>query len=170
MEEEMKFETLPNTTAVDSAILVTAVFNRITNCAFTSLLFSIKASKDINRYYGTTSYDKLKKGIPVNRIFKLYNSELAATLGRNIDNKGVWNLDVHLRRSKLERNLAFWLIYISHSLRPSLQRTKTVLEVAQIMYCIKHQLQIDVGQQISDAIYRIEKKNNLILLFSLFDY
>ncbi|KAK3224889.1 hypothetical protein Dsin_004751 [Dipteronia sinensis] len=121
--------------------------------------------QEINGYYDTAAHAALKKGMPDNMIFQLYHLELATTLRRNMDNMGEWSVNRSLRQSELEKDLAFWSVSISHSLRTFMQRTKTVLEVAQILYCIKHQLQIDVGQQICDAIYRARKKSTSILPF-----
>ena len=62
-----------------------------------------------------------------------------------MDNRGFWNMDTNLNQSELERDLAFWVIFLSHSLKPTQQQTKTVLEIAQMLYCIKFQLQMDMG-------------------------
>ena len=104
--------------------------------------------KDINEYYGTSSHDDIPTGLPQLNIFRLYHPELAESLRREMDNRGLWDADHHLRQSELERDLAFWSVFVSHSLKPTQQRTNIVLDIAQILYCIKFQLQIDMGRLI----------------------
>ena len=103
---------------------------------------------EINEYYGTSSHEDLPNGLPQRNIFRLYHPELAESLRREMDNRGLWDADHQLRQSELERDIAFWSVFVSHSLKPTQQRTHIVLDVAQILYCIQHQLQIDVGRLI----------------------
>ncbi|KAI9166149.1 hypothetical protein LWI28_027041 [Acer negundo] len=121
--------------------------------------------QEINTYYGTTPHNDLSKGILKNTIFRLYDPELAAALQREIDNIDVWEADTHLRQSELERDLALWSIFMSHSLKPTQQRTNTVLEIAQFLYCIKFQLQVDIDQLIHIAIVRAGKMVKSIIPF-----
>ncbi|KAI9192261.1 hypothetical protein LWI28_020203 [Acer negundo] len=65
------------------------------------------SSNEINEYYGTTPHDDLPYGLPKNNIFRLYDSTLAESLNREMDNKGLWDADHDLHQSKLERDLAF---------------------------------------------------------------
>ncbi|KAK2635367.1 hypothetical protein Ddye_030159 [Dipteronia dyeriana] len=121
--------------------------------------------QEVNRYYGTASHDDHPNGIPKNNIFILYNSALAESLRREMGSRGVWNAETGLYQPQLGRVLAFWLVFISHSLRPSLQKMTTVLKLGQLLYCIKFQNQSDVGQLIRFAIYRAGSRNNSILPF-----
>ena len=120
---------------------------------------------DINRYYGTISHEDLPTGFPKMHIFRLYDSTLAASLRREIEHSGLWDKHHHLRQSELERDLAFWAVFVSHSLKPTQQRTHTVLDLAQILYCIKHGLQIDVGRLIRLAIGRAGKTERAVIPF-----
>lgn len=121
--------------------------------------------QDINDYYGTTSLDDLQNGLPREGTFRLYDSTLAASLRREMNDSGLWDADHHLRQSELQRDIAFWSVFVSHSLKPTQQRTKIVLEIAQILYCIKNQLQIDVGQLIRSAICRAGKTEKSVIPF-----
>ena len=121
--------------------------------------------QEINEYYGTSSHEDLPNGLPQLNIFRLYHPELAESLRREMDNRGLWDADHHLRQSELERDIAFWSVFVSHSLKPTQQRTHIVLDIAQILYCIKNQLQIDVGRLIRLAIGRAGKTEKSVIPF-----
>jgi hypothetical protein len=121
--------------------------------------------QDINDYYEVASHDDLPNGIPDQGKFRLYDSSLAASLRREMNDSGLWDADHHLRQSELQRDMAFWSVFVSHSLKPTQQRTKIVLDIAQILYCIQNQLQIDVGRLIRLAISRAGKTEKSVIPF-----
>lgn len=75
--------------------------------------------QDINDYYGTTSHDDLQNGLPREGTFRLYDATLAVSLRREMDNSGLWDAYHHLRQSELQRDIAFWSVFVSHSLKPT---------------------------------------------------
>ena len=121
--------------------------------------------QDINRYYGTRTYRELDTGVPKLGIFKRYNEDLAREL-RMPDVVGPWDDGEHqLVQHDLELDWAFWVIFLSSSLKPSRQITLTVFDLATILYCIKHQEKLDIGKLIRRAIIRAGKADNLVMPF-----
>jgi hypothetical protein len=121
--------------------------------------------QDINRYYGTRPYRELDTGVPKLSIFSRYNEDLAREL-RMPHVEGPWDsADHQLLQHDLELDWAFWVIFLSSSLKPSSQITITVFELAKLLYCIKHHEGLDVGKLIMRAIIRAGKADDLVLPF-----
>ena len=117
-------------------------------------------ASDINRYYRTPvsveDRERMYRGLPKNDIFQKMNVELANAL--TDFPLPFWHTrSSPLKQSKIHIDLAFWHVFISYSLRPSQHRTTVAYEVAQILYCLRHDEPIDVGALIKMEIHKCAK-------------
>ena len=93
------------------------------------------------------------RGLPRNDIFTKMNVELANALTDYP--LPFWHTrSSPLKQSKIHIDLAFWHVFISYSLRPCGHRTTVAYEVAQILYCLRHDEPIDIGALIKMEIHK----------------
>ncbi|KAK4852447.1 hypothetical protein QYF36_024247 [Acer negundo] len=91
------------------------------------------SAQDINSYYGTQNYGDLDTGVPKLAIFRRYNLELAQDLCMPHVVKSWDDGDNQLLQHDLELIWAFWVIFLSFSIRPSRQITITVFELTKLL-------------------------------------
>ncbi|KAI9185747.1 hypothetical protein LWI28_010309 [Acer negundo] len=91
------------------------------------------SAQDINSYYGTQNYGDLDTGVPKLAIFRRYNLELAQDLRMPHVVKSWDDGDNQLLQHDLELIWAFWVIFLSCSIRPFRQITITVFELTKLM-------------------------------------
>ena len=123
------------------------------------------SAHDINVYYGTRDHTDLDTGVPKLRMFSRYNLDLARELRMPHVDKPWDDKENQLLQHDLELIWAFWVIFLSASVKPSLQITITVVELAKLLYCIKHHVSMDVGQLIRRAMIRAASLEKLVLPF-----
>ncbi|KAK0577370.1 hypothetical protein LWI29_032129 [Acer saccharum] len=123
------------------------------------------SAQDINEYYGTSDHSDLDTGVPNLSIFRRYNVELAAELRMPHVVKPWDDKDNQLLQHDLELIWAFWVIFLSVSVKPSRQITITVFELAKLLYCIKHHQKVDIGKLIRRAMIRAATADKLVLPF-----
>ena len=123
------------------------------------------SAQDINQYYGTRNQLDLDDGVPRLRIFRRYNLDLARELRMPHVDKPYDDNENQLVQHDLELIWAFWVVFLSCSMKPSKQITITVYELAKLLYCIKHQERLDVGKIIRRAITRAGRVDNLVMPF-----
>ena len=123
------------------------------------------SAQDINRYYGTRNHGDLDTGVPKLSIFRRYNLELASELRMPHVVKEWGDGENQLLQHDLELIWAFWVVFLSCSVKPSKQITITVFELAKLLYCVKHHERLDVGKIIRRAITRAGRVDTLVMPF-----
>ncbi|KAI9200594.1 hypothetical protein LWI28_010253 [Acer negundo] len=101
----------------------------------------------INDHFNTLNYDDISFGYTGNDSLK---PTLAKVLHGTEDDR--WESKHELKQLELPQLLAFWNIFLSFSLLPTLHRTILGEVRASILYCFLAETRIDIGQVIHNAI------------------
>ncbi|KAJ9544697.1 hypothetical protein OSB04_024404 [Centaurea solstitialis] len=95
----------------------------------------------------------------------VYSHTISRSLRRNGEAR--WEIvNYEIKKSKLPYDLAMWMLFIKHSILPSLHHTNADAHVARVLYCIQHNLPLDIGHIIHLAILDVGgRQEQRILLF-----
>ncbi|KAJ9544863.1 hypothetical protein OSB04_024570 [Centaurea solstitialis] len=77
------------------------------------------------------------------------------TISRSLRRNGVarWEIvNYEIKKSELPYDLAMWMLFIKHNILPSSHHTNADPHVARVLYCIQHNLPLDIGHIIHLAI------------------
>ncbi|KAI3771804.1 hypothetical protein L6452_02973 [Arctium lappa] len=129
------------------ASLHKGVFNEFGEVMVRGHKVTMKVS-DIHHYYGlpridTTGFIGGVPPIPGVGEREEHSSVITGALRRN--GHSFWNKEHGLKKSQMHIDTAFWMVFLTRSLKPSTHNHEANSIVARVLYCIQSSMIIDVA-------------------------
>ena len=99
--------------------------------------FHVARPNNLGMHYGVSP-------IPGVTRSETHSPIIASSLRRNGSPRWL-TVVAELAKSEMPHDLAIWMLFIKHSMKPSTHHSYADPQVARVLYCIQHNLPLDIG-------------------------